>query len=208
MATLIAFGNAAFASDLDIFLLSAVDRRFAPFYKRLSKYFDGSRDAMFSMVKESDVDRYFALAATFNGRSFDGGQRYAKRRCQFAAHPRNGVQSHDADGAAGRPRLDLSPGRDAESVRTEARGRADAPLRRRGPDASRIYQGEGPLPDRRPASHSIHDGAAAERDHALLRGGRLHPSTTRTSSSSRMAAASIPRGERWRFAPPSIRWGC
>lgn len=63
----IAFGNAAFDSDLDIFLLSAVERRFGPFYKRLHKYFDGSRDAMFSMVKESDVDRYFALAATFNG---------------------------------------------------------------------------------------------------------------------------------------------
>lgn len=64
---LIAFGNAAFASDLDIFLLSAVDRRFAPYYKRLGKYFDGSRDAMFSMVKESDVDRFFALAEKFNG---------------------------------------------------------------------------------------------------------------------------------------------
>jgi FAD/FMN-containing dehydrogenase len=63
----IAFGNAAFDSDLDIFLLSAVERRFAPYYKRLDRYFDGSRDAMFSMVKESDVDRYFALAATFNG---------------------------------------------------------------------------------------------------------------------------------------------
>jgi len=66
-ADVIAFGNAAFDSDLDIFLLSAVERRFAPYYKRLSQYFDGSRDAMFSMVKESDVDRYFALAATFNG---------------------------------------------------------------------------------------------------------------------------------------------
>ncbi len=63
----IAFGNAAFDSDLDIFLLSAVERRFAPYYKRLNRYFDGSRDAMFSMVKESDVDRYFALAAKFNG---------------------------------------------------------------------------------------------------------------------------------------------
>jgi FAD/FMN-containing dehydrogenase len=63
----IAFGNAAFESDLDIFLLSAVERRFAPYYKRLDKHFDGSRDAMFSMVKESDLDRYFALAATFNG---------------------------------------------------------------------------------------------------------------------------------------------
>lgn len=63
----IAFGNAVFDSDIDVFLLSAVERRFAPYYKRLSQYFDGTRDAMFSMVKESDVDRYFALAAKFNG---------------------------------------------------------------------------------------------------------------------------------------------
>src|SRR5207247_1550183 len=66
-ADVIAFGNAAFDSDLDIFLLSAVERRFAPYYKRLNAYFDGSRDAMFSMVKESAVDRYFALAAGFDG---------------------------------------------------------------------------------------------------------------------------------------------
>jgi len=63
----IAFGNAAFASGLEIFLLSAVERRFAPFYKRLNDYFDGSRHAMFSMVKDGDVDAFFALAATFNG---------------------------------------------------------------------------------------------------------------------------------------------
>jgi FAD/FMN-containing dehydrogenase len=63
----IAFGNAAFDSDLDVFLLSAVERRFSPFYKRLNAYFDGSRDAMFSMVKETDVDRFFGLAGAFEG---------------------------------------------------------------------------------------------------------------------------------------------
>jgi FAD/FMN-containing dehydrogenase len=63
----IAFGNAAFASGLEIFLLSAVEKRFAPFYKRLTAYFDGSRHAMFSMVKDSDVDAFFALASSFNG---------------------------------------------------------------------------------------------------------------------------------------------
>ena len=67
-ADVIAFGNAAFDSDLDIFLLSAVDRRFSPFYKRLNAYFDGRRHAMFSMVSERDVDRFFALAGKFNGR--------------------------------------------------------------------------------------------------------------------------------------------
>lgn len=63
----IAFGNAAFDSDLDLFLLSAVEKRFAPFYKKLQAYFDGSRHAMFSMVNQKDVDRFFALAAQFGG---------------------------------------------------------------------------------------------------------------------------------------------
>ncbi|MDB5546214.1 MAG: putative FAD-linked oxidoreductase [Hyphomicrobiales bacterium] len=63
----IAFGNAAFESDLDIFLLSAVEKRFAPFYKRTQKYFDGSRDAIFSMVNIKDVDAFFELAARFDG---------------------------------------------------------------------------------------------------------------------------------------------
>jgi FAD/FMN-containing dehydrogenase len=63
----IAFGNAAFDSDLDIFLLSAVEKRFAPFYKRTQKYFDGTRDAMFSMVNVRDVDGFFDLAAQFHG---------------------------------------------------------------------------------------------------------------------------------------------
>ncbi len=66
-AHVIAFGNAAFDSDLDIFLLSAVERRFASFYKRLNAYFDGSRDAMFSMVKETDVERFFSLGARYGG---------------------------------------------------------------------------------------------------------------------------------------------
>ena len=64
----VAFGNAAFDSGLDIFLLSAVEKRFAPFYKRTQKYFDGTRDAMFSMVNAKDVDAFFALAARFGGR--------------------------------------------------------------------------------------------------------------------------------------------
>src|SRR3984893_14851578 len=55
----IGFGNDAFGSDLAIFLLSAVEKRFAPFYKRLTAYFDGSRHAMFAMVKESDVGAFF-----------------------------------------------------------------------------------------------------------------------------------------------------
>jgi len=64
----IAFGNAAFDSGLDLFLLSAVEKRFAPFYKRMQNYFDGARDAMFSMVNANNVEDFFALAERFNGR--------------------------------------------------------------------------------------------------------------------------------------------
>jgi FAD/FMN-containing dehydrogenase len=66
-ADVVRFGNAAFDSDLDLFLISGVDRRFAPYYRRLRNYFDGSRDAMFAMVKRADVGRFFALAARFGG---------------------------------------------------------------------------------------------------------------------------------------------
>ena len=63
----IGFGNAVFHSDVDVFLLSAVEKRFAPFYRRMQAYFDGRRDAMFSMVNARDVDRFFELARGFDG---------------------------------------------------------------------------------------------------------------------------------------------
>jgi len=59
--------NAAFASGLDIFLLSAVEKRFARFYRSTQKFFDGSRDAMFSMVNVKDVDAFFDLASQHHG---------------------------------------------------------------------------------------------------------------------------------------------
>jgi FAD/FMN-containing dehydrogenase len=54
-------------TDIDVFLLSAVERRFAPFYQRLEAYFDGTRDGMFAMVKQADVGRFFALAERLGG---------------------------------------------------------------------------------------------------------------------------------------------
>ena len=173
MADVIAFGNAAFDSDLDIFLLSAVERRFAPYYKRLNKYFDGSRDAMFSMVKESDVDRYFALAATFDGQrsmAVNDTQSAAAnlRRIHETAFNHTTLMALQVD--RGWTYLQVVMPNPFEPKLVD---RAEAPLRRRSSDASRIYQGEGPLPDRRAAAHSVHDGTAAERNHAVLRTGRL-----------------------------------
>jgi FAD/FMN-containing dehydrogenase len=66
-ADVMRFGNAVLDSDLDTFLLSGVDRRFAPYYRRLKAYFDGSRDAMFAMVKRADVERSFTLAEQLGG---------------------------------------------------------------------------------------------------------------------------------------------
>lgn len=64
----IAFGAAVLASDIDVFLLSAVDRRFGPFYKDFEAHFDGSADAMFAMVHPRDRERFFELAQRHGGR--------------------------------------------------------------------------------------------------------------------------------------------
>lgn len=64
----IRFGSAVQASDIDVFLLSAVDRRFGPYYTDLAAHFDGSADAIFSMVNPRDRERFFALASAHGGR--------------------------------------------------------------------------------------------------------------------------------------------
>src|SRR5690606_6764790 len=64
----IRFGTAVQASDIDVFLLSAVDRRFGPYYTDLEAHFDGSADAIFSMVNPRDRERFFALASAHGGR--------------------------------------------------------------------------------------------------------------------------------------------
>ena len=61
-------GAAVLESNIDVFLLSGVDRRFAPYYTDLQAHFDGSADAMFSMVNPRDRQRFFELAASFGGR--------------------------------------------------------------------------------------------------------------------------------------------
>ena len=63
----IRFGAAVLESDIDVFLLSGVDRRFAPYYMDMRAHFDGSADAMFSMVNPIDRERYFELAAAHGG---------------------------------------------------------------------------------------------------------------------------------------------
>ena len=64
----IRFGKAILDSNIDVFLLSGVDRRFAPYYTDLQTVFDGSADAMFSLVNPRDRERFADLAASCGGR--------------------------------------------------------------------------------------------------------------------------------------------
>ena len=64
----IRFGSAVQASDVDVFLLSAVDRRFAPYYSDFGDHFDGNADAMFAMVNPRDRDRFAGLVTQHGGR--------------------------------------------------------------------------------------------------------------------------------------------
>lgn len=59
---------AAQESGLDAFLLTPVERRFAPSYRRMAPYFPPDRDAVFAMIAASERDRFAALAAAHGGR--------------------------------------------------------------------------------------------------------------------------------------------
>jgi FAD/FMN-containing dehydrogenase len=53
---------------LDAFLLTTVERRFAPYYRRMAPYFPPDRDAVFAMVADGERDAFTALVAEFGGR--------------------------------------------------------------------------------------------------------------------------------------------
>ncbi|MFV0490640.1 MAG: FAD-binding oxidoreductase [Pseudorhodobacter sp.] len=62
-----------FATDIqdagfDLFLLTCVERRFAPYYKRLKNYFPPTQDAVFAMVAPADLDRFRNAAEARGGR--------------------------------------------------------------------------------------------------------------------------------------------
>ncbi|MBL8382549.1 MAG: FAD-binding oxidoreductase [Burkholderiales bacterium] len=61
------FGVAASRPDLDSFLLTTVERRFARFYGVLGERFPADRDAVFAMVNPAHLDAWRALAARFGG---------------------------------------------------------------------------------------------------------------------------------------------
>lgn len=53
---------------LDCYLLSAVERRFAPYYRKFGDYFPADRDAIFAMVAPEEMDRFRADAEAKGGR--------------------------------------------------------------------------------------------------------------------------------------------
>ncbi len=66
-AAALAFGVAVTQAGIDPFLLTPVERRFAPFYGVLGARFPTDRDAMFAMVHPAQIGAYRALAARFDG---------------------------------------------------------------------------------------------------------------------------------------------
>ena len=61
------FGQAASKPDLDVFLLTTVERRFKPFYRTLGTHFPDGRDAVFAMVAPQSSQALGALAGDHGG---------------------------------------------------------------------------------------------------------------------------------------------
>ncbi|MGO4392677.1 FAD-binding oxidoreductase [Variovorax sp. M-6] len=62
------FGVAASTPALELFLLSAVDARFSPYYATLGEHFPPDRHAMFAMVAPASMPAFRALVAAHGGR--------------------------------------------------------------------------------------------------------------------------------------------
>jgi len=61
------FGVAASTPSLELFLLSAVDARFSPYYAMLGSHFPPDKHAMFAMVAPDSMARFRALVAAHGG---------------------------------------------------------------------------------------------------------------------------------------------
>jgi hypothetical protein len=53
---------------LDAFLLTTVERRFAPYYRRMAPYFPPDRDTVFAMVAGAETAAFATLVDRFGGR--------------------------------------------------------------------------------------------------------------------------------------------
>lgn len=55
-------------AELDCYLLTPVERRFAQFYPKLESYFPADRDAIFSMIAPSEHARFTAICSEWGGK--------------------------------------------------------------------------------------------------------------------------------------------
>lgn len=62
------FATHAQAEGLDCYLLTAVERRFAPYYAKFGDYFPADSDAVFAMVAPEEMPRFTAKAEAMGGR--------------------------------------------------------------------------------------------------------------------------------------------
>ncbi|MDH7790787.1 FAD-binding oxidoreductase [Ochrobactrum sp. AN78] len=58
----------ALENNLDCYLLTTVDRRFARFYTKFGELFPSDKDAVFAMIAPEEVARFEALATEFGGK--------------------------------------------------------------------------------------------------------------------------------------------
>ena len=62
------FAQTAQEEGLDCYLLTAVERRFAPYYTKFGDLFPGDRDAVFAMVAPHEMDRFTAQVTAMGAR--------------------------------------------------------------------------------------------------------------------------------------------
>ncbi len=61
------FAISAQKCELDCYLLTTVERRFAPYYTKFGKLFPDNRDAVFAMVAPQEMPRFEAMTADLGG---------------------------------------------------------------------------------------------------------------------------------------------
>lgn len=66
--TALRFAARAQEAGIDAYLMTVVEGRFAPFYKRLADHFPPDRDAVFAMIAPGAMADFRALVAEFDGR--------------------------------------------------------------------------------------------------------------------------------------------
>ena len=66
--TTLRFALDAQTQGLDCYLLTAVERRFSPYYAKFGELFPPDRDAVFAMVAPGEADRFAAMAEARGGR--------------------------------------------------------------------------------------------------------------------------------------------